>query len=140
MTLKEIVQALETIASRQPNIHHIVKSGDIYDLNDTDVDYAAFCVTQQQHSANSESITFNLTLFYVDRLTDSKDNKLDIQSHAIETLRNILLTFEEENYYGVEYTSTMYTTFTQRFLSECAGAYATITVSVPNEGGCAEKF
>ena len=138
MTLKEIIQELEEIATRQPNIHHIVKSGDIYDLNDTDIPYAAFCATQQTHTENEGFRTYNLNLFYVDRLRDEQNDKIDIQSHSIEILDNILNTFLENNY-DVEITNRTFTTFTQKFLSLCAGAYVTISLSVPVDG-CPELY
>lgn len=138
MTLKEIVTELNSIAIRQPNVHKFIISGDIYELNDTDVEYAAFCATQQNVSENDSFRTYNFNLFYVDRLDDSKDNLIDVQSHAIEVLDNIVNTFID-NHFEVEITSKSFTTFTQRFLSLCAGAYCTINISIP-VNNCVEIF
>ena len=66
-TLLETIGIIEGIASAQPNINTVVESGDIYDLN-TDhwnKQYAAFCVTQTNHSIDEDFITYRFTLFYV---------------------------------------------------------------------------
>lgn len=139
MTLRDVIRGLEGIAEKQPNINTIVKSGDIYDLNSmNNVRYSAFCVTQQQHQEGEEFITYNFYAYYVDRLRSDCDNKLDIQSHGLRTLSNILRTFE--NKYDVDIENIVYQVFTNRFESECAGVYASFSISVLISDLCEENY
>ena len=131
MTLKEIKILIEEIADKQPNINTVVKSGDIYDLNtDGSIKYSAFCATQQPHTEIDGFRTYNFYLFYVDRLLSNGQNKIAVQSSAIEVLSNIINTLK--GYYEIEINNTItYQTFTQRFASECAGAYTSVAITVP---------
>lgn len=139
MTLKEIYNAINTIAGKQPNINTILKSGNVYDLNnDGDIRYAAFCASQQQHRQTENFLTYNFYLYYVDRLTSDASNKIDIQSTAIQVLANIIRTVEEE--YDIEFNDITYQVFTERFSTECAGAYANVGIIIPLDMLCAEVF
>lgn len=131
MTLKEIKKYVEGIASRQHNINTVVKSGNIYDLNTLgNVEYGAFCMTQQQHTETDGWRTYNFYLFVVDRLLADGTNKIAVQSNAIEVLSNIVRTLKNNDEF--ELTGTInYQTFTQRFASECAGAYCSISIDTP---------
>lgn len=140
MTLKEVFDSLNTIALSQPDINGIVKSGNIYDLNeDRNAKYSVFCVTQGTHSYDfiNGFNSFNFILYYVDRLQSDGDNKVEIQSTAIETLKNIIRVFSKEN--DVDIASASFEVFTQSFSSLCAGAYATISIEVDDDN-CLEVF
>lgn len=139
MTLKEIKILIETIADKQPNVNTIVKSGDIFDLNKkADVDYSAFCLTQQPHTETEDFRTYHFYMFYVDRLTADGTNKIAVQSTAIEVLNNVIKTLRNNDELELIGTIT-YNTFTQRFSSECAGAYCDISIEVPIEP-CADDY
>lgn len=130
-TLKEIKVLIESIAEKQPNINTIVKSGDIYELNESgNIKYGAFCATQQPHTEQGGFRNYNFYLFVVDRLVSTSTNKIAVQSNAIEVLSNIVNTLKNNDELEIENTIT-YTTFTQRFASECAGAYCYVSISVP---------
>ena len=91
MTLRELYNLLEGIALQVPDIRVTVEN-DILKVNEMrDVKYGIFGITQNAHTANQDSIRFSLNLFYIDRLVNSQDNEVQIQSHAIEILRQILL-------------------------------------------------
>lgn len=140
MTLKEIFDGLNDIAVSQPDINDIVKSGNIYDLNsEREAKYSVFCATQGTHSYDFTNgyNTFNFILYYVDRLQSDGDNKIEVQSTAIETLKNIIRTFS--NKYDVDITTASFEVFTESFSSLCAGAYATISIEVDDEN-CLEEF
>lgn len=139
MTLQEIVERIWELAGKQPNINTIVRTNDIYDLNALqDVKYAAFCLTQQPHTQDDNFIYFNFYLYYADRLRSDKSNKLQIQSHSISVLKNIIAGLQEDG--TLEVSQITYTPFTQKFESETAGAYAAITVSAPLDTLCEEDY
>lgn len=131
MTLKEIKEMIEGIAERQPNINTVVKSGDIYELNtEGTITYRVFCLTQQPHTEREGFRTYNFYMFVVDRLLSNGLNKIAVQSAAIETLSNIINTLRGN--FDLEINDNItYQTFTQRFASECAGAYTSVSITVP---------
>lgn len=138
MTLLETINLLNWIAQNQPNVNGIVKSGDVFDLNKEEYQqkYAAFCVQQNTHSISEDFTTFSFTLFYVDRLTLDKSNKLEIQSTACEFFQNLIKTIMQK-FENLDWTNGEVTTFTERFSAECAGAFMTCTITTKNQSICA---
>lgn len=137
MTLRDTIALIEAVAARQPDINMIVRN-DIYKLNSCpDAMYGAFAWTQQQHRESLEDYgpSFAFVLFYVDRLTEDGGNEVEVQSTAIDTLRNIIRALADE----LEITDWTYDTFTQRFADICAGAFAIVRVRVPATA-CVEAF
>lgn len=135
MTLFEIVKQFENIAKNMPNINY-VGNGDIYSLSTLpNVDYSVFFITQQSHSLSENTIDYNLTLFYVDRLTGNGSNKLAIQSNGITMLANIINVFAMKNEDVEVNYDIQYNTFLQRFADECAGCYCNVTITVDNNVG-----
>ena len=138
MTLEELFNTLNEIALRQPNIGEIIPTGNIYDLNSRrDAKFGVFCVTQGTHSYDAENVltSFNFILYYVDRLKDNGDNKIQVQSTAIETLKNIILTLTHTS--DVEIDACDFTVFTESFSQLCAGAYAAVKINAFDDG-CVE--
>ena len=133
MTLSDIVNVLKNIAIKQPNINHI-GDGDVYQLNSLpNIDYSVFWVTQTNHIQMENTIEYNLTLFYIDRLMTNSDNRLQIQSNGIITIGNILNILK--NNYDVEVGDIQYTTFIQRFADECSGVFANVKIIADNNIG-----
>ena len=138
MTLLETINLLNWVAQNQPNVNGIVKSGDVFDLNKEEYQqkYAAFCVQQNTHSISEDFTTFSFTLFYVDRLTLDKSNKLEIQSTACEFFQNLIKTIMQK-FENLNWTNGEVTTFTERFSAECAGAFMTCSITTKNQSICA---
>ncbi|MBO5809629.1 MAG: hypothetical protein J6R32_02255 [Bacteroidales bacterium] len=134
MTLKTIIDLILEVAGNRPNIK-TVREGNVYDLNDIpDVEYGVFYVTQGTHSFSQETITYNLNLFYIDRLTPNLDNRLQIQSDGITEIQNILLLFAETYDVEIEYNANV-TAFNQRFADDCAGVFVTVQITDVNDFG-----
>ena len=138
MTLLETINLLNWIAKNQPNVNGIVESGDIFDLNKDEYQqkYSAFCVTQNTHNVGEEFTTYSFTLFYVDRLTLDKSNKLEIQSTAVQFFGNLIKTIMQK-FDRLNWTNGDVTTFTEKFSAECAGGYMTCSITTPNNSLCA---
>lgn len=134
MTLFEIINKLKDIAISKPNIN-FVGDGDVYTLNSLpNIDYSVFFVTQNEHSIYQDTITYNLNLFYIDRISDSEDNVLNIQSDGMLQLTNIIntLVFSED----VDVDGDInFVPFIQRFADQCAGVYCTVRFIVDNNLG-----
>lgn len=128
MTLRELYTLLEDCAMQLPDIRTCVEN-DITRLNEMrEAKYAVFGITQEQHTSDISTMSFTLNLFYIDRLVNSQDNEVAIQSHAIEMLRQVVNMASERGCYSTE---VRYDTFTQRFMDECAGAWAVVTFRFP---------
>lgn len=133
MTLYDIVTGFKNIAKKQPNINY-VGDGDIYSLNSMpNLEYGVFFITQSNHTQNEDTINYNLTLFYIDRVNSSGNNVLQIQSTGMLALNNIINNFN--NLYDVEVGDIDYTTFVHRFQDDCAGVYANVTITADAELG-----
>jgi len=140
MTLTETIRQIETVASGTPSVSSIVRN-DIFRLNSLpEAEYAVFGWTQGIHTASVESslVTFQFTLFYIDRLRSDKRNEVEIQSVGIQVLDNIIRTLNENGVFcDSQYT---FTTFRQRFLDECAGVFTNVYLTVPVSDLCEETY
>lgn len=139
MTLKDVIRTMEVVASRQPSVGMIVEN-DIFRLNTyADARYGVFAFVQGQHRGNVDTslMDYSFSLFYVDRLTDSATNQIDVQSEGISVLDNILRQLDGLGLWVSEYSVQ---TFGQRFLDECAGVFCNVTISAPVSGICGEAY
>lgn len=129
MTLLELINIVKNIAIQQPNIR-TSEEGSIYEIlnGNPSVKYNAFVITQGTHRQDSQFNYFNFNLFCVDRLTDDlESNRTQAQSMAIEMLSNVINTLNEV--YDIEVENGLsFTTFTEKFKDECAGAYLQVTL------------
>ena len=134
MTLFEIINKLKDIAISKPNINY-VGDGDVYTLNSLpNIDYSVFFITQNDHSIYQDTITYSLNLFYIDRISDSEDNTLNIQSDGMLQLTNIInsLVFTEDVDVDGDIT---FVPFIQRFADQCSGVYCTVRFICDNNLG-----
>ena len=136
MTLFEIINKLKNIAISKPNIN-FVDDGDVYTLNSLpNIDYSVFFITQNDHSIYQDTITYSLNLFYIDRISDSEDNVLNIQSDGMLQLTNVINTLVFSEDVDVE-GEISFTPFIQRFSDQCAGVYCTVRFICDNNlGSC----
>ncbi len=105
--------------------------GDIYNINHLqEVKYPAVIVTNSTHTSKSDYITYNFNIFYVDRLTADKSNKLDVQSMATISLNNALQVLDDG--YIVNDNWEIHT-FEEKFNDVCAGAYINVGIQCPIE-------
>lgn len=136
--LTNLKNQIGKIALSQPEVN-AYGEGSVYDLLNSGgkiEKYAAVVTTFQSASIVDDNYTATVNLFYIDRLTKFDDNnRLTVQDTAVQTLHNILLQLAEE--YDVENES--YTLFTQKFTDNCAGAYATLKITLPISG-CFEQY
>lgn len=139
MTLYNIIEKLKYIALQQPNIR-LAEEGSVYEIMNSNpsIKYNAFVISQQNHRKDEQFAYYTFNLFVIDRLVDDlESNRTQAQSMAIETLTNIIYTLE--NVYDVDIENNMnFTTFTQKFADECAGAYLQITFQVEKELYCVD--
>lgn len=134
MTIRQLIEKIKEISLTKPNINY-VGVGNVYDLNTTpDAEYSVVYITQGTSSVYETYTTHSLTLFYIDRLTDNFDNRLEIQSNGVKELTNIINTLVNVEDVEVSYPLT-FTYFNQRFADDCAGVFTQIALSVDNDFG-----
>lgn len=135
MTIKKLIDVITKTAKKKPNINY-VGVGNVYDLNSKpDVNYSLIYLTYQNSQVNENEIRHNIVMFYIDRMTDDYDNRLDIQNNGILEITNIVNTIV--NLEDVEVDMPMaFTPFNQRFAEDCAGVFTTITFIVDGDGNC----
>lgn len=135
MGIKELINKLKDVSSSQPNVNY-VGVGNVYDLNSTpDVNYSTVYITYQSTSIDEVNKNHIVNLFYIDRLTDGFDNKLDIQNDGITTLTNIINTIVYTEDIEISYPLS-FTPFNERFADECAGVFVTATFVIDGDGSC----
>ena len=131
MSLKSVIDIITAVSKMQPTVKYVAE-GNIYRLMDANpsLKYASIIVTQGQHSETDMFRRYNFTIFYVDRLVDNMEsNRVDCQSTGIEVLSNVIRYLE--NNYDWEIAEKQYTTYTEKFADECAGAYVNLVIEVP---------
>ena len=136
MTLSQLIQTIERVASMQPSINMIVQQ-DVFRINSApSLKYGVFAWTQGQHSGSINGMqTYSFSLFYIDRLLEDLSNQIEIQSVGCETIGNILRALDEAD---VEVGNYTIQTFNQRFTDECAGIFCNVNLSVMPTTRCAE--
>lgn len=142
MTLFQVVRGLEEIALTHPNVR-TAKDGSIYEIMNSNpsIDYTVFVVTQNTHRTDETFDYYGLTLFYVDRLQKENGmdaNRLQIQSHGQQVLKNIVHLFCDE--YDVDLPTLTFTPFTQKFADETAGVYCQFEFEIIKDIVCAEEY
>lgn len=139
MTLAQVITKMKEIAAQQPAVSLIIDN-DIYRLNATpDATYGVFAYTQGQHTGNVDGSLhrFAFTLFYVDRLNEDHSNEIEVQSVGVQVLETILRAMSDAGIFAGDYSVN---TFTQRFLDDCAGAFASTTFEVPFDTLCVDDY
>ena len=141
MTLKTLLNEISKKAIQQKCINYSMASADIYMLNTKNIDGYPVLFTSPtgNHGVSMNSTSYELTLYYFDRLLEDNSNDIDVLSTAIEQLKNVIKHIESID--GVLRVSEDYsiTNFveTEAFDDRIAGAYTTIVVEVVNDTICA---
>ena len=140
MTLLEVINNLKNIASQQPNVRTVTE-GDVYNEMNTNpsVVYDVFHLTQQTHAEDEDFDYYRFNLFYVSRLVDDYDNRLQIQSIGKSVLSKIITTFCDQ--FELDFpdnTQLTYVSFTEKFIDLCAGVYCNVVFQIPKDLVCDE--
>lgn len=140
MTLYEVVNSLKTIGLSQPTVR-TAGDGSVYEFMNANptMKYCTFFISQTSHRQDNDMDYYGFNLFFIDRLRDNLEgNRLQIQSIGKEVLRNIILTFCEK--YECDYSLITYHPFTEKFVDETAGMYASIEFEMPIDAVCEEDY
>lgn len=137
--LQSLIDRVKEIAEAVPNVN-TVSTDNVYDAinGNRSFQYAGIIISQGTHRFTANQMFYSLNLIYVDRLVDNlESNKIQIQSTAIDVLKNIIKQVCEEE--DIDRTEVTFDTFTERFNDLTAGAWAYVSFAV-NEDDCYENY
>lgn len=130
MNLRKLFDKIdEYVHESDPNVGDVLY-GDIYQLNHLQtISYPAVVVTCGQHRSLIDDgfFIYRLNIFYVERLMDNENNKIDIHAVGINFMNALIRHLADELIVN-DYTINC---FNQRFNDWCAGVYANIMIQIP---------
>ena len=139
MNLYDVLNKLSNIASN----HKLISSyhnGDVYRImNSADNTYPVVVFTVDSLQNYQDYSTLNAYMYFIDRLTDDEDNKINIQTNGINVINDIINKLCEINEISVQ-TPLQYTFFTEKFGDLCCGVYANVSIQFNNYSNCCENF
>lgn len=131
--LLTVIKALEKIGASLPDVHTVILS-DIYQLNSLpNIDYSVFAIVQDQHRKDDNFTYLGFYLYYVDRLLNDKSNQIEIQSHGLEILSEVIDKIEDLGLILSPEFDRVLQPFNQRFSDECAGIYCRLEIMIPQD-------
>lgn len=143
MTLELLLNNLCELAIKNNLVNYAAAGGSLYNLNgETIKDYPfIFISPTDEIEVGENTTTYGLTIFYCDRLLESKDNDTQIYSIATDTISNFLRQVASLD--GIvdvaDYTIRVFSE-TQKMNDSLNGAYARVRINVLNTAACAQWF
>lgn len=132
MNLNELYEKIKYIAQLKVGVNSVYLEDPYTAWNTHDVKYGSLSVYIEGGNVVDNIITYNVNMYWGDRITETGDNIFQIQSEAINIINDIVLDLEQcEDIVGIGYNS--FTVFKQKFVDFLAGAYTTIQVSTPKD-------
>lgn len=131
----ELIKEIENVALQHPLVNSFYT--DRYTVNDGDVYYPAFIVTNDSISVGESTTIYNMNFLYVDRLSESESNLVQIQSVGVDIISEIANVIRECLDMNIS-TDMNLNVFRNQFADNVAGA---VMNSVPitlasNTGRC----
>ena len=140
MTLKKLLNIIGEMAISQKCCHYSACGTSIAQLNPIPIDSYPVLFTSPtgSHRVQENTTTYEITLYWIDRLLEDNTNDIDIFSNSIEQLKNIIIGIRDLvevvdvdfNYIIRNFTNT------EAMDDRLAGAYATIQITVINDTLC----
>ena len=134
-----ILSELNNVIVRLAQSSYLVNEafvGDVYEINAKENRFGCFVATPMTAQKNTYgTIRYRYVMYYVDRLVKDESNIDFVQSDAVFMLKGLLSLLEEK---GVDIESGYeFVLFRHNFSDWCAGAYVTVTMTVP-DNDCSE--
>ena len=136
MTYNQLQAIIESTCLSYPNVKTF-GCGDIYLLNSTTPTYSVMWLSLVSRTDYSNFTTYQVNLFYVDRLKKDISNEEQIISEGMEACETVvsMLKHRDDLLWDPD-ASVTYTPFRERFSDECAGVYVSFSIQVPVEELC----
>lgn len=143
MTLKQLLKAIGEMGYAQRLINYSIAGTSLDQVNGMEITWypLLFSSPTGTHQVMENTTTFDITLYYIDRLLTDYSNDIDIFSSAIENLKNLINGIKDIP--GVLEVMDSYTirnfTNTEKMNDSLAGAYAQIKIKVANDDLCLDE-
>lgn len=130
MNLIKLKDILEKRISEQP-IKPNVMFGSIYEnLNTGEIKYPVMNIDFESVSRNANTLTYNIIVYYADRLTNNHSNDDEIKSDGVMSINLLCDTLVDDISLFIPVNINL---FEQQFTDECAGAWARMMLTTTNE-------
>jgi hypothetical protein len=127
MTYYSLLNTLKKLTQK----HYLLNEfgeGDVYEfMNSGNHKYPCLFITLSNISVDEDSTQYNFTLFYIDRLTDDLNNKINVQTTGVEIVKQILARLVDE-IGTLTVNSVDYTMFTEKFADMCGGVFCNVVL------------
>lgn len=134
MNVTEIINKIKEVALSQQGVHTAF-DGDVYDnWNKAETVYGSVNVGLQNMTYDSNLVTYNVVLYYGDRLLQDKRNVNDIYSDGMRVIQSIINKLNTEDGINIG-GEIIYTPFEQQFMDYLAGVYTTVDITTESELG-----
>lgn len=129
MTLIEIINKLKTYAEGQYNNPKVLVGSLYENLNTKELTYPCINIDNANAMKRENEIVYNFYIYYADRLSESGDNMLQIQSEATTALQLMLHKILDAGSINLDdYYNVVITPFKLKFTDVCAGAWMQVNV------------
>ena len=143
MNLKTLLTEIGEMGKAQKLINFSAAGTSLDQINGMAIDWypMLFSSPTGNHTVLENTTTYEITLYYLDRLLPDYSNDIDIFSSAIEILKNLVNgirlipgVVEVMNNYSIRNFAS-----TEKMNDSLAGAYAVIRVKVENKAVCFDE-
>lgn len=143
MNLKNLLTEIGEMGKAQKLINFSAAGTSLDQINGMAIDWypMLFSSPTGNHTVLENTTTYEITLYYLDRLLPDYSNDIDIFSSAIENLKNLVNgirlipgVVEVMNNYSIRNFAS-----TEKMNDSLAGAYAVIRVKVENKAVCFDE-
>ena len=129
MTLIEIINKLKTYAEGQYNNPKVLVGSLYENLNTKELTYPCINIDNANAMKRENEIVYNFYIYYADRLSESGDNMLQIQSEATTALQLMLHKILDAGSINLDdFYNVVITPFKLKFTDVCAGAWMQVNV------------
>lgn len=129
-TIKDIASSVKTVRSAY--------DGDVYTIwNTNEVKYASFVVAISSAGKSDNIRTYNLVLYYGDRLTQDGKNKNSVWDDALNTLQSVINKINTLDDVEIDNNYTI-RLFEQKFTDDLAGGFVEVELQAEDDLGACE--
>lgn len=143
MNLRILLKEIGEMAIQQKLVNFSAAGTSLDQVNGMEVEWypLLFNSPTGSHLVYQNTTTYDITLYYIDRLLEDYSNDIDIFSSSIENLKNIINGIKDIP--GVVEVNDGYTirnfTNTEKMNDRLAGAYAQVKIKVVNDTICYDE-